>query len=231
MNNRNGADRSLPALVVIAKEPRPGLSKTRLCPPCAPEQAADLARAALADTLDAVAAAPADRRVLVLDGEPGNWIPEGFEVIAQVEGGLDRRLAAAFDAVAEPALLVGMDTPQLSPELLEACAAELMRDGVDAVLGLAPDGGYWAIGLHTSEPELFEGVPMSTSQTGERQRDRLTDGGLAVSMLPELHDVDTFDEAITVAAQCEHSRFAAELERVRSEHAGSEGMVAAWDAE
>ena len=68
-------------LLVIAKEPRPGRVKTRLTPPFTPEEAAALAEAALADTLDAVARTPAERRVLVLDGTPGPWLPAGFEVV------------------------------------------------------------------------------------------------------------------------------------------------------
>lgn len=62
-------------LLVIAKEPRPGRVKTRLTPPFSPRQAAALAEAALVDTLLAVAAAPVRRRVLVLDGTPGPWLP------------------------------------------------------------------------------------------------------------------------------------------------------------
>ncbi|GAB2471058.1 hypothetical protein GCM10027162_78090 [Streptomyces incanus] len=68
-------------LLVIAKEPRPGRVKTRLTPPFTPGQAAELAEAALADTLHAVAATPAARRVLVLDGAPGPWLPPGFDVV------------------------------------------------------------------------------------------------------------------------------------------------------
>jgi glycosyltransferase A (GT-A) superfamily protein (DUF2064 family) len=99
-------------LLVIAKAPEPGRSKTRLCPPCSPEQAAALAEAALTDTLRAVAATPADERVLVLDGTPGDWLPEGFRVVPQRGDGLDERLAAAFADAGGPALLIGMDTPQ-----------------------------------------------------------------------------------------------------------------------
>lgn len=83
-------------LLVIAKEPRPGRVKTRLTPPFTPEEAAGLAEASLADTLHAVAATPATRRVLVLDGAPGPWLPPGFDVVAQCAGGLDERLAEAF---------------------------------------------------------------------------------------------------------------------------------------
>ncbi|HLM51248.1 MAG TPA: hypothetical protein VK279_11935, partial [Solirubrobacteraceae bacterium] len=71
------------ALVVLAKAPVRGNVKTRLSPPCTPEQAADLAAAALADTLDAVLATPAARRVIVLDGHPGPWLPPGLDVLRQ----------------------------------------------------------------------------------------------------------------------------------------------------
>ena len=114
-----------PALVVIAKAPVAGRSKTRLTPPCTPDEAALLARAALQDTLDAVAATPAARRVCVLEGEPGDWLPEGFEVIAQRGDGLDERLAHAFADVGEPAVLIGMDTPQVTPELLALACERL----------------------------------------------------------------------------------------------------------
>lgn len=106
------------ALLVIAKDPRPGHSKTRLCPPCRPEQAAQLAEAALRDTLEVVARTPAVRRVLVLDGDPWRWRDCGLEVLAQRGEGLAERLAHAFADIGGPALLVGMDTPQLTCELL-----------------------------------------------------------------------------------------------------------------
>ncbi|MBJ7328371.1 MAG: TIGR04282 family arsenosugar biosynthesis glycosyltransferase [Solirubrobacteraceae bacterium] len=189
------------ALIVIAKAPVPGRVKTRLCPPCTPEQAAALAEAALADTLAAVARTPAARKVCVLDGEPGRWLPGGFEVVPQRGAGLDERLASAFQDVGGPALLVGMDTPQLTPTLLGDGLDALGRPGVDAVLGLAPDGGYWAVGLRRADRELFEGVPMSTSRTGAAQRTRLLEAGLRVRLLPELRDVDTIADAHVVARE------------------------------
>jgi glycosyltransferase A (GT-A) superfamily protein (DUF2064 family) len=112
------APESETTLLVIAKPPLPGRVKTRLVPPCTPRQAAALAEAALADTLQAALAVPARRRVLVLDGEPGPWLPPGFDIIPQCGGGLDERLAGAFAAAHGPALLIGMDTPQLTPRLL-----------------------------------------------------------------------------------------------------------------
>ena len=115
------------SLIVIAKAPIPGLVKTRLCPPCTPVEAAGLAEAALADTLARVLETPVDRRVVVLDGQPGDWLPDGFEIFAQRGDGLDERLAAAFADVGGPALIVGMDTPQLTSALLSRRARRARR--------------------------------------------------------------------------------------------------------
>jgi len=203
-------------LIVIAKAPAPGRSKTRLCPPCTPEQAARLAEAALTDTLRAVAATPAQRRVVVLDGEPGAWLPDGCEVVVQRGGGLDERLANAFDDVGGPALLIGMDTPQVTPGLLSGALQRLR--GADAVLGLALDGGFWALGLRRPERSRLLGVPMSVAHTGRHQRARLA--GLRVRMLPALRDVDRIEDAQVVAAQVPGGRFARTLaEMVPAEHA------------
>jgi rSAM/selenodomain-associated transferase 1 len=199
-----------PSLLVIAKEPIPGRVKTRLTPPCTPDQAAGLAAAALADTLSAVAAARgATRRVLVLDGAPGPWIPDGFETIAQRGDGLAERLAAAFADTGGSAFLVGMDTPQVTPEHLEAGLAAV-RAG-HAALGPAPDGGYWGIGLPRPDPEVFAGVPMSEDTTGAVQRARLAVLGLTTVMLPALRDVDTIADARAVAAEAPAGTFAATL--------------------
>ena len=195
-------------LIVIAKSPRAGRVKTRLCPPCTPQQAAALALAALVDTLTTVAEVPARRRVLALDGAPGSWLPAGFDVVPQVTGSLDVRLAGAFAHVDGPAVLVGMDTPQISTRLMEHACRALMDPGTDAVLGDAYDGGWWCIGLRRSDPRAFFGVEMSTADTGRLQRERLASLGLVTGDLPVLRDVDRFDDALAVAALAPGSRFA-----------------------
>ncbi|GAA5030102.1 TIGR04282 family arsenosugar biosynthesis glycosyltransferase [Streptomyces siamensis] len=196
-------------LLVIAKEPRPGRVKTRLTPPFTPREAATLAEASLVDTLRAVAATPAARRVLVLDGAPGAWLPPGFDVVPQCAGGLDARLAAAFAGCTGPALLIGMDTPQVTPALLTVDFCDC-----DAWFGPAEDGGFWALGLAAPDPALLRGVPMSTPTTGAVQRNRLTAAGLRVRDLPRLRDVDTAADAEAVAASAPGGRFAAELSRL-----------------
>jgi hypothetical protein len=198
-----------PVLAVIAKAPVAGHSKTRLSPPLSPAAAAAIAEAALTDTLAAVGATDAPRKVLVLEGSPGPWLPSGIEVLAQRGGGLDERLANAFADIAAPALVIGMDTPQVQPDVLEAALARLRV--AEAVIGPASDGGYWAIGLRSPDPRALVGVPMSTGSTFAAQLERLRALGLAVAELQELRDVDTYRDALVVAGDAPLTRFAAVL--------------------
>ena len=203
-----------PQVLVIAKSPVAGRSKTRLCPPCTPVQAAALAQAALRDTLAAVAATPGvGRRVLVLEGAPGAWIPDRFDVVAQRGEGLAERLANAFADCGGPSLLIGMDTPQLTPSLLVA-GAHALRGGAPSVLGLAADGGYWAIGLQQPDAAVFDNIPMSADDTGAVQRARLDTLGLAPAMLPLLRDVDRIADAVAVAAAAPGTLFADALRQL-----------------
>lgn len=205
-------------VVVMAKEPRPGAVKTRLCPPLSHRQAAQLATAALADTCRAVAESPVAARTVVLEGRPGDWLPAGFDVLAQRSGPFADRLAGAVhDAMARralPVLLVGMDTPQLDAGLLGASARALLAPGVDAVLGPAYDGGFWCIGIRRAVAGLFAGVPMSTDGTGAAQWERLAALGLACGALRELRDVDDVADAVAVASQAPRSEFAAAVSAV-----------------
>ena len=200
-------------IMVIAKEPVPGRVKTRLTPAYTPAEAAELAEAALADTLAAVASTSVTRRILALAGTPGRWLPPGFDVITQRGGGLDERLAWALaDALVTspaPLVFIGMDTPQVTPGLLANAVEPLVSGTADATFGPAEDGGFWLLGLREIDPALVLGVPMSRSDTGARQLARLREAGLRVRMLPELADVDTADEAERIAAATPGSVFAA----------------------
>lgn len=199
-----------PALLVIAKAPVPGRVKTRLTPPFTPDQAAALARAALTDTLAAAAASRvAARRVVVLDGRPGPWLPPGFDVIPQRGDGLAERLAGVFEDVGEPAFLVGMDTPQVTPALLDRGLSAVEHGGT--AFGAALDGGWWCIGLQPGTHSVFDGVPMSQDDTGAVQLARMRAMGMTPAILRPLLDVDTYEDALTVAADAPGSRFAATL--------------------
>jgi rSAM/selenodomain-associated transferase 1 len=181
-------------LVVLAKEPVPGRVKTRLQPDFTAREAAGLAGCAIEDTLHAVRASRATRKVLAWDGDPRNKRNE-FEIVAQPSGSLNDRLVAAFATMLAhgptPVLLIGMDTPQVTAPLLDTD-----WEGADAVLGLSEDGGFWAIGLRRGDPqEVFDGIPMSTDRTGAAQLARLHHLGRSVRLLPPLRDVDTAADA------------------------------------
>lgn len=190
-------------LTVIAKAPVAGRVKTRLCPPCTPGQAADIAQAALADTLDAIAAVvdgTGIRPVLLIEGEPPIFTPSHFAVIPQRGDGLEQRLRHGFSELG-PGIIVGMDTPGAVAGL--AAAFRQLERGVD-VLGLAIDGGYWAIGLTYGDDDFlaaaFDHVPMSTSHTGVYQLRRLHQLGRSVHMLASTRDLDTVEDLLAAAA-------------------------------
>ena len=211
-------------LVVLAKAPEPGRVKTRLCPPATPAEAADLAAAALLDTLDAVRAVPGGRVLVALTGDPRRAARArdvavallGADVVAQRGADLGHRIAAAHADAAVlargvPTLQLGMDTPQAGPALLAAAGQRLrVPGGPDAVLGPAADGGWWALGLRDPRrAALVAGVPTSRDDTGQRTLAALRGAGLRVELLPELRDVDTAADAVAVAADAPDTRFAA----------------------
>lgn len=215
-------------VIVLAKAPVPGRVKTRLCPPFTPEEAAELAAAALADSLAVAAHTKADRRLLVLDGEPDfelrrAYLADDFVRLPQVPGSLDVRLAAAFAEAARldpgPALLIGMDTPQASPSVLDDAFTALAGD-YGAAFAPAEDGGFWALGLreplHPRTTPLLLGVPMSRSDTGAIQLRRLDDAGLDVLHMPMLRDVDTAECAYAAAELSPETAFARKLAMIAS---------------
>ena len=200
------------ALLVIAKEPLPGRVKTRLTPPCTPEDAAALARAALSDTLDVVARTPAARRVLVFDGDPRRWRRDGFEVIAQ-RGSVARRAprgrvrgrgwpgATSRDghAPADHAAPAGR------------AATRSLAPTVDAVLGPRRRRRLLERRAQARRTAAFAGVPMSCETTWRRQRRAPAELRLRIHEQPVLRDVDTIDDARAVALEAPGSRFAATL--------------------
>lgn len=211
-------------LLVLAKAPEPGRVKTRLCPPATPDQAADLAAAALLDTLDAVRGVPSGHPVIAIAGRLAGAarareitaMLRGVPTLEQRGADLSQRIAAAHaDAGALlpglPILQLGADTPQVDARLLLDAAAPLHR-GVDAVVGPARDGGWWALGVRDPHvASAIAGVPTSRPDTGDRTIHALRSAGLRVELLPVLTDVDTFADALLVAGTAPRTRFAAAL--------------------
>jgi glycosyltransferase A (GT-A) superfamily protein (DUF2064 family) len=209
-------------LLVVAKAPVAGLAKTRLGRVIGARAAADVAAAALLDTLDAVLATPDTVPVVALTGrvEVAERSAELAAVLARCtvlpQRGEDfsERLAnahadVAVEFAALPVFQIGMDTPQLTPETLTGALDALATDGTDAVLGPAADGGWWGLGLRSpAEARVLRAVPMSRGDTGMRTLMSLRGAGLHVHRLPALSDVDTMTDALRVAGTVPGGRFA-----------------------
>lgn len=200
--------------LVVAKAPVPGLAKTRLAASIGDRLAAEIAAAALLDTLDAVAAAPVQARVVAMTGNLDDAIAsaeisrrlEAFTVISQRGDGFADRLANAHvDAAAAAGiasvLQIGMDTPQVSADMLGECAQVLLS--ADAVLGMAEDGGWWVLGV--SDPAMADclrTVPMSRPDTGALTLAALYAKGIEVNLVAEIADFDTVDDISAVRRGC-----------------------------
>ncbi|WAC90920.1 TIGR04282 family arsenosugar biosynthesis glycosyltransferase [Mycobacterium sp. Aquia_213] len=205
-------------LLVVAKAPEPGRAKTRLAATVGDRVAAEIAAAALLDTLDAVAAAAVSARVVALTGDLDAAAGatqirqrlESFTVIEQRGVDFADRLANAHADAADgfPVLQIGMDTPQVNAELLTDCARRLLQS--PAVLGPADDGGWWVLGVQRpAMAECLRTVPMSLPDTGELTRKALHDNGIDVISVQQLSDFDVVDDVAAVREACgPSSRFA-----------------------
>lgn len=199
-------------VLVVAKAPVPGLAKTRLAAAVGAQAAAEIAAAALLDTLDAVAALAGQRRVVAMTGDLSRACRSDeirrrlldFTVITQRGEDFAERLVHAHGDAAPPGapiVQIGMDTPQVGPDLLAECITALQV--CDAVLGMAEDGGWWALGVRDAKmARCLRDVPMSQPDTGALTLAALRGDGLDVALATELSDVDTIADIDRVRAMC-----------------------------
>jgi rSAM/selenodomain-associated transferase 1 len=197
-----------PALVIMAKLPAVGETKTRLCPPLEPAEAAGLYAAMLRDTIDL--AAQLDGVQLAIAVTPPE-ATEDFRPMSPPEAlllpvaGADigdclHQVLGRLLAEGHPkAIAMDSDSPTLPIVHLHRAVARLGE--ADVVLGPCEDGGYYLIGLKQPQPELFRGIAWSTAQVTAQTLARAEARGLAVALLPAWYDVDV----------------AADLDRLRSE--------------
>ncbi|MEM9378517.1 MAG: TIGR04282 family arsenosugar biosynthesis glycosyltransferase [Planctomycetota bacterium] len=194
------------ALVVLAKEPRPGVSKTRLAADVGEEAAAALARALVEDTFDLARAAAADaRRIAYAPRDAGGWFERAAPwatLAPQVEGSLGDRVRAAsrdaFEGGAERVVLIGTDAPHVPVERIGEGFDALRR--ADVCIGPATDGGYYLLGITADRPELFAGVPWSTDEVRAVTGSRASSAGLRVLELDTETDIDDL-AAVRVVAE------------------------------
>jgi hypothetical protein len=201
------------ALGIMGKAPIAGASKTRLCPPLDPAEAARLSACFIADVASAIdlaagggaagtGRAPAttgDRGVVVFtpdDGGPAfdDLVPPGFARLAQRGRDLGERLLHATEDLLGDGFagvcLINSDSPTLPPALLALTAAALRRPGDRLVLGPAIDGGYYLIGLKRPHARLFDGIAWSTNQVLAQTLARAAAARLPVMLLAPWYDVD-----------------------------------------
>lgn len=194
-------------LLVMAKRPAPGQTKTRLAPPLTPEQAAALYEGFLRDTVDlmrqvqgvqpAIAYLPAEERAYF------EALAPDFELIEQ-EGSdlgvrLDRALSHYLSRGYQQAAIMNSDGPNL-PVAFLAMAFEALADGADVVLGPCDDGGYYLIGLSRPAPRLLREVRMSTPHVLADTLHLAAEEGLEVALLPAWYDVDDAGSLSRLAA-------------------------------
>ncbi len=185
------------ALIVVAKEPVPGQTKTRLCPPFTAELAAGFYRCLLLDTLAlmgqlggvdlTLAYFPMSARAYFEE-----ILPLGFRLVPQQGADLGDRLANAlgwhFDLGYQRVAIMNSDGPTLPLASLQEAFGGL--DSADVTLGPGHDGGYYLIGMKRLHPELFQGIPWSSEQVIPQTLAICRRLGLSVRLLPEWYDVD-----------------------------------------
>jgi rSAM/selenodomain-associated transferase 1 len=198
---------------VMAKAPRPGFSKTRLCPPLRPDQAAALSAAFLRDITENitlagrqaaitpyVAYAPEGAEALFdghLAGGTGRLLADGSPLMPTDIRGFGRSLLHAVLAMLArghgSAVVLNSDSPTLPTALLVRTARALAADGDRVVLGPADDGGYYLLGMKAAHAHLFANIAWSTDSVAASTRMRAAELGLDVVELPSWYDVDDHD--------------------------------------
>ncbi len=197
------ADDVRSAVAIMAKAPRPGEVKTRLCPPLSHAEAAELYRCFLLDKIaqltalqriaPAVSYSPAESRSLFEDLTPSH-----FMLIPQHGDDLGARLLSTFDQLFHQGytqvMVIDSDTPTLPTAYLEQALRLFADRKTDVVLGPTEDGGYFLIGLRRSCHALFEHMPWSTARVTPETLRRAAQHGLTVACTASWYDVDTADD-------------------------------------
>jgi rSAM/selenodomain-associated transferase 1 len=192
-------------LGIFAKEPTPGLVKTRLAAESSPAFAADVAHAFLHDALDRWADYPARRWLAFAPASATPYFTAAsggrFEVTPQGEGDLGQRMARFFadriNSGAERTVLIGTDSPTLPTAHVEQAFLALADH--DVVLGPAADGGYYLIGLARRLPTIFDGIAWGSATVLTETVARL--GDWRCTQLPTWYDVDTLADWRQLSAE------------------------------
>jgi len=183
------------ALIVVAKRPAPGKTKTRLSPPFTPELASALYECFLFDTLDQMRQVNGAQHVIAYLDELDYFqrLAPDFELIPQEGHDLGSRLDHALTSYLargyERVVIMDSDSPTLPASYLSQ-AFEVLSNGADVVLGPCDDGGYYLIGIKKPTPRLLREVHMSTPTVAAETMALAKEEGLNLVTLPTWYDID-----------------------------------------
>jgi hypothetical protein len=189
-----------PAVAVMAKVPGTTPVKSRLCPALTPEQATELYRCFLLDTLEALGGVPGITPVTAFTPADAAermaaMAPAGFRCVAQQGADLGERLATVLAGLLAEghrgAIAIDSDSPTLPMAYVDEAARVLESATADVVVGPCDDGGYYLIGLAAPQPRLFADMAWSTPSVLRVTLDRARQLALRVHVLPPWFDVDT----------------------------------------
>ena len=224
----------LTALVVIAREPKPGRVKSRLARDTSRDQAAALYRAFILDTLEMCAKVPGATLCLAYTPDHATGVfstlaGPRFRLIPQGEGDLGDRLHRVcqqlFDEGLEGVIAIGSDSPTLPGTIVRAALRSIRRK--DVVLGPCLDGGYYLLGLSRPVPRLFEEIPWGTAGVLGATLGRIEEAGCSLDLLPPWYDVDTTSDLDLLVAHLEGIRQSRSGDLPRHTYAILSGMRAA----
>jgi uncharacterized protein len=185
------------ALIVVAKQPAPGRTKTRLSPPLSLEQSSALYESFLLDALDQMRQVHEAQRVIAylpLDAQDYfRRLAPDFELTPQEGHDLGSRLDHALTSYLtqgyERVVIMDSDSPTLPAAYLSQ-AFSALSNGADVAIGPCDDGGYYLIGIKQPTPRLLREVQMSTPTVAADTIALAEEEGLQVSLLPTWYDID-----------------------------------------
>lgn len=182
-------------LLIFIRNPQLGKVKTRLARTVGDTEALRVYQILLEKTRVAAQGVQAERWLFYSDFVEKNdaWPEADFSKKKQADGDLGQRMEqafrTAFEAGASKAVIIGSDCPELTGEMLQKAFDAL--DEADFVLGPAPDGGYYLLGMKRLEPAVFRGIEWSTERVRTLTLEKIRAAGKSCTLLPELSDVDT----------------------------------------
>lgn len=188
------------AIIIFQKNLIPGKVKTRLAATVGNQQAMEIYRELVTFTLKQ-ASDVTDADVWLFFSESIEEVEEKFQQhitakMVQEGSDLGKRMHQAFETIFgmayKKAILIGTDCPEISPEILGAALDSLQNN--EAVIGPALDGGYYLVGLKSTQPHLFEHMPWSTENVFPMTLQKLNQLKIAHFLLPALSDIDTEED-------------------------------------